>query len=458
MLKAQDQDTANKVLLRWIENLGAVKPCDPCKKPDQANLQFGPDLDWIADTKALGAELSRRLTSIRNNRQTGPQFYVAIEQGVGNPKFEHEPPYGNLRFPDSGLQLLSLYRLWNIVEYWSPYRNVLGADWNSVLAEFIPLLAKAKDAESYKRQLLLLVAEVHDGHAGLWNALEVRPPEGKCRIPVMVRFVEGQPTIARLLSDGQPNSGELEAGDVITELNGVAVPKLIEDWKPYYAASNDAARYLNLAQAMTRGECGESVIGVRRGNENLHAKVKRVPITATAGESWHDLPGPTFRLLSRDVAYLKLSSVKATDCVHYVERAAGTKGLIIDIRNYPSEFVVFDLGTHLVGSVTPFVRFTFADLSAPGAFHWGTLLSLDPKPPRYSGKIVVLVDEVSIIQAEYTSMAFRAAPRAIVVGSTTAGADGNVSPFELPGAIRTGISGIGVFYPDKTPTGCATYK
>jgi C-terminal processing protease CtpA/Prc len=39
-----------------------------------------------------------------------------------------------------------------------------------------------------------------------------------------------------------------------------------------------------------------------------------------------------------------------------------------------------------------------------------------------------------------------------VVGSTTAGADGNVSPFPLPGGLRTMISGIGVFYPDKRPT------
>ena len=37
-------------------------------------------------------------------------------------------------------------------------------------------------------------------------------------------------------------------------------------------------------------------------------------------------------------------------------------------------------------------------------------------------------------------------------GSTTAGADGNVSPFALPGGLRTMISGIGVFYPDKAPT------
>jgi C-terminal processing protease CtpA/Prc len=70
----------------------------------------------------------------------------------------------------------------------------------------------------------------------------------------------------------------------------------------------------------------------------------------------------------------------------------------------------------------------------------------------YGGSIVILVDESSQSQAEYTAMAFRSAPNAHVVGSTTAGADGNVSPIVLPGGLRTLISGIGVFYPDRRPT------
>jgi C-terminal processing protease CtpA/Prc len=66
--------------------------------------------------------------------------------------------------------------------------------------------------------------------------------------------------------------------------------------------------------------------------------------------------------------------------------------------------------------------------------------------------VVILVDEVTQSQAEYTAMALRTAPNALVVGSTTAGADGNVSAIPLPGGLRSMISGIGVFYPDKTPT------
>ena len=49
-------------------------------------------------------------------------------------------------------------------------------------------------------------------------------------------------------------------------------------------------------------------------------------------------------------------------------------------------------------------------------------------------------------------MGFRTAPGAIVIGSTTAGADGNVSTVLLPGGYSSYVSGLGVFYPDKRPT------
>ena len=83
---------------------------------------------------------------------------------------------------------------------------------------------------------------------------------------------------------------------------------------------------------------------------------------------------------------------------------------------------------------------------------WTPPVSLRPAPPLYNGAVVILVDESSQSQAEYTAMAFRSVPNALVAGSTTAGADGNVSAIVLPGGLRTLISGIGVFYPDRRPT------
>jgi hypothetical protein len=197
------------------------------------------------------------------------------------------------------------------------------------------------------------------------------------------------------------------------------------------------------------------MVKVRRESESVIVKAQRVKPQgdSTRAGTTHDLPGEAFQVLPENVAYLKLSAVKGSDAAEYVKKAAGTKGWIIDIRNYPSEFVVFSLGQLLVEKETPFVRFTFGDLANPGAFHWrGPALSLSPREPHYSGKLAILVDEVTLSQAEYTTMAFRVAPGAVVIGSTTAAADGNVSPIPLPGGLRSLISGIGVFYPDKRPT------
>jgi len=373
--------------------------------------------------------------------------------GVANPVFDHEPGYPNLKFPDVGFQLLSLYRFWNIIEYWSPNRDLTAEDWNHVLTAFIPRIALAKTGESYRQEMLALIAEARDGHAYLVGALDVQPPLGKCQLPVNVRFVDGLAAIIGFSSTDPNSLTELKIGDVITELDGIPVSKLLERWKPYYSASNDSVRLWRMGLSMTRGECGESSIRIRRESQELTLKVHRIPPGRPDSRSGrHDLPGPAFRLLSKDVAYITLSSVKSADAVSYVEQAAGTKGLVIDIRNYPSDFMVFALGSLLVNSETAFARFTHGDLANPGAFHWTEPMALSPQQPHYPGRVVILVDETSISQAEYTGMAFRAAPGAIVAGSTTSGADGNVSFFALPGGLRTGISGIGVFYPDKRPT------
>jgi C-terminal processing protease CtpA/Prc len=453
ILDAPGRTKANAAILDWIADLGPVAPCNPCAKLDESDLQLRPDLGWIADEARLGKDLSQNLRSIRDNRLPGKQFYISLVPNVDNPSFHHESAYERLKFPDAGFQLLGLYRFWNIVEYWSPYRNVLGEDWDKVLTDFIPRIALAKNSDSYQRELMALIAEAHDGHANLWSSLGVRPPVGSCQLAVRVRFVENRFVVAGFPPSEAASASGLKIGDVIIKLDGMPVPKLIKTWAPYYAASNDAARLRDIAAFMTRGECGESTIGIRRGNRDINLKAKRTPLASSdLSPGTHDLPGETFRLLSDKVAYLKLSSVKAAEASHYIEAAAGTEGLIIDIRNYPLGFAVFALGSLFVDRQTEFARFTFGDLSDPGAFHWGQPVSLIPQKPHYAGKIVILVDETSVSNAEYTSMAFRAAPHAIVVGSTTAGADGNVSPFALPGGLSAMISGIGVFYPDKRPT------
>ena len=453
VLAAADAPAARAAVNQWVGGLGAVPPCSPCAALDETELHLRPPVTWLTDD-VLGAELAATLRGVHRNRSaTAQQFYVSLAPGAGNASFDHEPAYAALKTPDAGYQLLALYRFWNIVEYWFPYRDVIGGDWDEELTAFIPRIALAGDSDTYKREMIALIAKVNDTHANLWSSLDVRPPTGACRMPIAMRFVENQ-AVATGPADGASElpSG-LRRGDVVSAIDGVAVAELVKRWSPYYAASNEPTRLRDIAQSMTRGACGPAALTVSRDGTTQEAKVERTAPPATPAGRTHDRPGDTFRKLSPDVAYLKLSSVKVAEAASYIEAAAGTKGLVIDIRNYPSEFVVFALGSRLIERPTPFVRFTFADLVNPGAFRWGVQpLMLQPAAPRYTGKIVILIDEVSQSQAEYTTMALRAAPNATVVGSTTAGADGNVSAIPLPGGLRSMVSGIGVFYPDRKPT------
>jgi C-terminal processing protease CtpA/Prc len=455
VLTAANAQAARSAVHQWVASLGDMPGCTTCTSLQESDLHLGPSLRWLTDD-ALGSELGETLRAIYRNRPADQQqFYVSLAPNVGNPSFDHELAYATLKLPDAGYQLLTLYRLWNIIEYWFPYRDLLERSWDDELTSFIPRLALASDGDTYKRELLAFIAKVHDTHANLWSSLDARPPVGTCRIPVTLRFVENQAVVTGYTDGASGSASVLQRGDIVTALDGVPVTELMAGWSPFYAASNQPTRLRDIAAAMTRGACGAAAIRVSRGSTMLELKAMRTleqPSGSASGRT-HDRPGETFQKLSSEVAYLKLSSVRAAQAAAYIEAAAGTKGLIIDIRNYPSEFVVFALGSRLVDRVTEFARFTAGDLANPGSFHWrGKPISLAPTEPRYTGKIAILVDETSQSQAEYTTMAFRSAPNALVVGSTTAGADGNVSPIPLPGGLRSMISGIGVFYPDKKPT------
>jgi hypothetical protein len=454
VLAARDRQSAENAMRDSVRQLGTPLVCEQCATPKSDELHFGADIAWI-DT-SVGAELAGLLRTVHRGRSQGRQFYVSQVPNIGNPQFDREPAYTALTFPDAGYQLLALYRFWNIVQYWFPYRDQLDEDWDKVLAEFIPRIAFAKDKTAYQLEMIALIAKVTDTHANLWSAPpELRPPAGGCQLPVITRFIENQAVVTGYSNATSGPATGLQIGDLIETLDGTAVPQLVKQWTPYYPASNEPTRLRDMGRSLTRGACTTTRLGIRRPSGPVQIAAERQPLAALniqAG-STHDLPGDVFRLLSDQVAYLKLSSVAAAQSSSYVERSKGTQGLIIDIRNYPSEFVPFALGTLLVDRATPFARFTAGDLNNPGAFLWrGAPLVLTPQQPHYAGKVVVLVDEVSQSQAEYTTMAFRAAPRTIVVGSTTAGADGNVSQIALPGGLRTMISGIGVFYPDKRPT------
>jgi C-terminal processing protease CtpA/Prc len=448
VLAAPQPEKVQALLVRWIDSLGPVAQCKHCVTLNPKDPQLPPRLAWTQDERLLGRELTLRLQTIYRNREYDQQHYVSIDWLVGNPKFEHEAPYAQLQFPDSGYQILAVLRFWNIVEYWFPYRDLIDENWDEVLLSTLRTAPLAQNREEFRHELMVLIARADDSHADLSYKYG---PFRECVLPLDLRHVAGEFVVAGFLGD-EAAAGGIRRGDVLLSIDGVPVTDIVARVRRYYGASNDEHRMLSVRHDLIDGPCGKTRVGLRRDGE-LQLEVTRLPPKSLDMNAMHSnvRPGAAFQKLSPGVAYLKLSTANAADLRRPAEAGAGTKLLIIDLRAYPN-YLVHEIGGLLVGRATMFVQFTKADLSNPGAFFWNGSDTLQPEQPRYAGQVAVLVDENTMSLGEYTAMALRASPRAKVFGRTTAGADGTLSLSPLPGGWKAGVSSIGIFYPDKRPT------
>jgi hypothetical protein len=93
------------------------------------------------------------------------------------------------------------------------------------------------------------------------------------------------------------------------------------------------------------------------------------------------------------------------------------------------------------------------DVNYPGTFFWqmqylGSSAASNP----YWGKVIILMNEETQSQAEYSCMILEAMPDVVKVGSQTAGADGNVTRFRLSLDIQIMFTNLGIFYPNGDST------
>ncbi len=448
-LKASDRPAA---LASWMEQYGELPPCISCQPTNPAAF-LKPDMAWISGLASIS--LKDKLEQLYRNRHQGEHYYIGMAPGVGNPEFKNEAAYANMPYPDAGFRLLALYKYWNMVHYYFPYKHLIDKDWSKVMTEYLPAFIGAKDELEYELAAISIIGDIKDTHANLWGGRnKVQEYRGTNFPPVRVKFIEDQLVITDFFNEEHKTSLGLAVGDVITHIEGQKVADIVEERNPYYPASNQPTRLRDIAIDILRSNDSTLAITYHRGSKAQQMDMPVFKRDELNYYGWYrnEPEGKSFKKLGDDIGYVTLKNIKPEDIPKIKEQFADTRGIVIDIRNYPSTFVPFLLGSFFLTEPTEFVKFTAGNVNNPGEFSFGPTLKIPGQENAYKGKVVVLVNELSQSQAEYTTMAFRANSNATVIGSTTAGADGNVSSFMMPGGMRTMISGIGVYYPDGEET------
>src|SRR5664280_2214975 len=432
-MNVNDTRQRDESLLRWIEKYGELPVCTTCKET-AADAYQKHDFSWV-ENENMSAVLKEKIKEIYQNRHQGTHYYIKKAYYDGNPEFINEKPYST-SFPDKNLRLLALYRYWNIIQYFYPYKYLTDKNWDEVLREYIPKFINAKTALEYQLTVLQLASETNDTHARhLLGANEIDSLRGTRYAPFRIRFIDNKLTVTDYFNPELKETAGLEIGDFITHINGKEIQYIIDSIKSYYPASNEAARMYYIATDLVRSN-NHSIHIVYNSSGTI--KQKELTLYERSDLNMNEISNKLSYdsiMIDKDsmfIGYITLETINETEISHIKKSFMNAKGIIIDIRNYPATFVPFSLVNYFTSKRKPFARLTTANLNNPGEFNFRRNVSfLDNnagkrdsskifKTPRsekyFQGKLVVIVNEETISQAEYTAMAFRAGDNTVIIG------------------------------------------
>lgn len=449
-----DQNVFNDAVNRMIQQAGNANFINylnifPVLNPDDPVFQWmdrSPLLNWYNRYKL-------KMIVANHTPFPGVNFYVNYVYSMGNTSFYDDSKFYVGEFPGEQYRLLALFRYWNIIYYFFPYKDVIGEDWEAVQDEFIPKIIDASNALEYHLVIREYTARINDGHS-IMGSNVLAEYFGNYYVPFSTRYIESNTIITEVLPRLLENEDHIRVGDIVLAIDGKPVNELRENLRKYTAGSNDAGRERVLDTYLFRGNTPQVALTLLRNNREETVTIQRFFYSEVTEEREILKNREKWNIMEGNIGYVDMGLLQQDDVPAVMNGLMGTGAIIFDIRNFPNN-TMYLIAEYLNPEQRDFVSLKYPDLEYPGHFRHNTELPAGPESPNpgyYKGKVVILIDERTISHAEFTCMSFQTAPDATIIGSNSAGADGNTSRVWLPGQIVVKFSGLGVYYPDGGDT------
>jgi C-terminal processing protease CtpA/Prc len=422
---------------------------------------FNPDGTSGVQPDAIVAKNSTSDAALKEAVQAVMQSRLSQRSNPTTPSFapqipQKDEPYAEMTFPNVEYRLLALFRYWNVVNYFFPYKHLIGNSWKSVLQRYIPKFEANKDAVDYQLTVRELVGEMHDSHGILRNSTAGNERLGMFVPPIITGYVEDKFVVKTVLDDKLP----VKVGDVILTVDGEAVAKKRESMERYVASSTPQYTMKLISARLPLGP-KDSVLKMKV--QAPGAEVRDVELTRSESvmdPKWNKLmerTTPIIQVLPSGYAYVDLDRLVVGDVNKMFDTIKNTPAVIFDMRGYPNGTAwaiaprLTDKGNVVAALFSrPILEATSlgnSELAEPANYSFSQKMP-DPDGDVYKGKVVVLINEDAISQAEHLCLFFEAATDVTFIGTPTAGANGDITYMVLPGNLTVSFSGHDVRHAD----------
>lgn len=446
-----------------IAMLNAAGPMDLASTPSpdtlpaelKRNLNFG----WLQDN-LLREDVRTMLDTVKNNFRPHNQCWV--RNNVNTPNvgwliFPHDSLMINsntdLDYPDEFTRLLILFKYWNIINYFNPYNYVLDVSCDSLLFNHVTEIADAPAPRDFYLLIKKIAKGLNDAHAeGLTASSNIPFPEYYC--PSINLTYTGNKYIvcATTYLSG------LRRGDELVAINGLTPQQMEDSLRPYVSAGDSSVFHRFMCSYLLTGPMNSQVsVTYADSSGNLHTFTPYR--TRFISDPWFTnyypndtLDNVKWKLFSCGTGYVNMGNLELADVSTMYNNLRNSPALIFDLRNYPNG-TAWQIGNLMLPGWTCFAKLTIPSVTYPGTFYWeNDFLGFPDNQNAYQGKVIILHNEQTQSQAEYSCMILEAMPDVVKVGSQTAGADGNISYFRLAQDLSAGFTNLGVYYPNGDST------
>jgi hypothetical protein len=153
------------------------------------------------------------------------------------------------------------------------------------------------------------------------------------------------------------------------------------------------------------------------------------------------------------VLYVDLNTLTDSEFTQHFAVMRKSKAIIFDMRGYP-RMTTLKLLAHLTDRTVYSAHFevpTFRRPDRAGVTYADFPWMIRPIAPRLPGKIVFIVDGRAISAAESTMGVVEHNRLGDIVGEPTAGTNGSINPFVIPGGYQISWTGMRVRKQDGSP-------
>ena len=343
---------------------------------------------------------------------------------------------------DRTTRLAAVALAWNVFQHFYPYFDVVQTDWPAVLRESLTAAALDADERAFLDTLRRMVTELHDGHGRVTHGSDT----AYATLPLLWDWVEDHLVVTCVDEKATPNM--LEPGDVVRSIDGrSAAMALIEQEQFISGATTQWKRYRAL-QELAHGDVDTTVT---LELEDRDGKTRSVTVKRTIPpEQLHENRPEKIAEVQPGIMYVDLDRITDDDFKQALPRLKQASGIVFDLRGYPNKISTIAIA-HLIDEPITCAQWHVPVVTKPDRVQMEYSFSnwsVTALKPRLKAKVAFITDGSAISYAETYLGIIEHYGLAEIVGEPTAGTNGNVNLFKLPGSYQIAWTGMRVLKHD----------